>query len=55
MKGDKHQLKELSKKIKQCIRDRKITKRQEHIQRILEEFRGIKKYIMHKNWKEKNT
>ena len=35
-------LKELSKKIKKCIRDRKRTKRKEKIQRILEEVRGIK-------------
>ena len=36
-KGDKPQLKELSKRIKKCIRER-----QEKTQRILEEFRGIK-------------
>ena len=41
VKGDKHQL---SKRIKACIRDRKRTKRQEKIQRILEEFRGIKSF-----------
>ena len=42
VEGDKHHLKELSKKIKKCIRDRKRTKRQEKTQRILQEFRGIK-------------
>ena len=42
VKGDKHQLKDLSKKIKKCIRDSKRTKRQEQILWILEEFRGIK-------------
>ena len=42
MKRDKHQLKDLNKKIKKCKRDTKRTKRQEKIQRILEEFRGIK-------------
>ena len=47
--GEKHKLKELSKWIKKCIRERKRAKRQEKIQQILEEFRGIKKYSMHKN------
>ena len=41
VKGDKHQLKELSKKMKMCMWDRQRTKWQEKIQRILEEFRGI--------------
>ena len=41
LKGDKHQL---SKRIKACIRHRERTKRQEKIQRILEEFRGIKSF-----------
>ena len=35
-KGDRHQLRELSKRIKKCIRDRRRTKRQEKIQQILE-------------------
>ena len=34
-KGDRHQLRGLSKRIKTCIRNRKRTKRQEKIQRIL--------------------
>ena len=38
VKGYKHQLKEFSKKMKTCIRDRQRAKRQEKIQRILEEF-----------------
>ena len=41
-KGEKHELKELSKRIKKCTRERKRAKRQEKIQQILEEFRGIK-------------
>ena len=40
--GDKQRLKEVSKKIKKCIRDNKRSRRQEKIQRILEAFRGIK-------------
>ena len=43
VQGDKHpNLKELSKKIEKCTRDRNGTKRPEEIQRMLEEFRGIK-------------
>ena len=52
-RGDKHHLKEFNKRIKTCIRDRKRAKRQEKIQRILEECRGIKSF--RKIWKEKNA
>ena len=38
-KGDRHQLREVSKRIKKCIRDRKEQK-DKNIQRILKEFRG---------------
>ena len=41
-KEEKYLLKELSKRIKKYIRERKRSNRQEKIQRILEEFRGIK-------------
>ena len=39
---NKERLKEVSKKINQSIRDRKRTKRQEKIQKLLEEFKRIK-------------
>ena len=43
VKGDEHQLNDLSKKIKKSASEtQKRTKRQEKIQRNLEEFRGIK-------------
>ena len=54
-KGDKHQLKELNKRIKKCIREGQRTKRQEKIQRILEEFRGIKSISCVKSGKEENA
>ena len=41
-RGYKQHLKEASKQIRKCTRDKKRSKRQEKIQRILEEFRGIK-------------
>ena len=41
-KGEKKHLKELSKQRRKCIRDEKRSRRQEKIQRILEECRGIK-------------
>ena len=37
----KAQAKDISKKIKQGIRDNKRTKRREIVQRILEQFKGI--------------
>ena len=40
--GEKQHLKEVSKQKRKCIRDKKESKRQEKIQRILEECRGIK-------------
>ena len=48
-------LKELSKRFKKCIRERKRTKRQEKTQQILEEFRGIKSTSCIKIWTEKNA
>ena len=38
----KAQAKDISKKIKQGIRDNKRTKKHETVQRILEQFKGIK-------------
>ena len=41
-RGEKQHLSEVSKQIRKCIIDKRRSKRQEKIQRILEEFRGIK-------------
>ena len=41
-KEEKQRLKEVSKSIQKCIRDRKRMKRQMDIQRILEDFKGIR-------------
>ena len=41
-KEERHRLKELTKKIKKCIREKKRMKRQQDIQRILEEFKGVR-------------
>ena len=42
-KEEKHRLKELSKKkIKKCIREKKRVKRHHDIERILEEFKGVR-------------
>ena len=54
-KGDKQQLKEVSKKIKKCITDKKRTRRQEQIQRILEEFRCIKNILNIKSARKKRS
>ena len=35
-------MKNVSKKIKECIRDKRRSRRQEKIQQILEEFKGVK-------------
>ena len=43
-KGEKHKLKEVSKCIKRCIRDKKRMTRQMDIQRILEYFQGIRNF-----------
>ena len=43
----------MSKKIKKCITDKKRTRRQEQIQRILEEFRCIKNIFEHQICKKK--
>ena len=40
-KEEKQRLKEVSKSIKKCIRDKKRVKRQQVIQRILEDFKGV--------------
>ena len=41
-KEEKQRLKDLSKNIKKCIREKKRMKRQQDIQRILEEFKGVR-------------
>ena len=41
-KEERHRLKELSKKIKKCIREKKRMKRHQDIERILEEFKGFR-------------
>ena len=41
-KGEKHKLKDVSKCIKRCIRDKTRMKRQMDIQRILEHFKGVR-------------
>ena len=41
-KGEKQRLKDLSKQIRKCIRDKKRTKRPEKIQRTIEDFSRIK-------------
>ena len=41
-KEEKRRLKELSKKIKNCIREKKRVKRHHDIERILEEFKGVR-------------
>ena len=44
-KGEKHKLKDVSKCIKRCIREKKRMKRQMDIQRILEDFKGLRNKI----------
>ena len=39
---EKQRLKDLSKNIKKCIREKKRMKRQQDIERILEEFKGVR-------------
>ena len=39
---DKERIREVSKKIKKCIRDKKRSERQQKIQKLLEEMRGTK-------------
>ena len=43
-RGERRHLKEVSKQIRKCIKDKKISKRQEKIQRILKEFRVPRTY-----------
>ena len=52
-KEEKHRLKELSKKIKKCIREKKRMKRQHDIERILEEFKGIRNITRVKSAKKR--
>ena len=52
-KDDKQQSKEVSKKIKKCINDKKGSRRQENIQQILEEFKGIKNISCIKSAKQR--
>ena len=41
-KEEKQRLKDLSKSLKKCIREKKRMKRQQDIERILEEFKGVR-------------
>ena len=41
-KEEKQRLKDLSKSFKKCIREKKRMKRQQDIERILEEFKGVR-------------
>ena len=41
-KEKKQRIKDLSKRLKKCVRERKRMKRQQDIQRILEEFKGVR-------------
>ena len=52
---DKGRLTGVSKKIIRCIRDKKKAKRQEKIQQILEEFKGIKSITNIKLAREKHS
>ena len=54
-KGDKHQLKELSKRIKKCIKDRKKSKTTRKDAADSRIIRRHQEYIMQKIWKEKNA
>ena len=50
---DKQQLKEVSKRIKKCIRNKTRAKRKEAIQQILEKFIGIKNISQIKSARKK--
>ena len=52
-RGEKQHLKVVSKQIRKCIRDKKRSKRQEKIQRILEEFSFIKNISCSKSAKKR--
>ena len=52
-KNDKKRLKEVRKKIKKSIRDKKRSRREEKIQRILEECKGIKRTSRTSNQRKK--
>ena len=54
-KEEKQRLKEVSKRIKKCIRDKKRMKRQQDIQRILEDFKGGKEHPRNQICKEKSA
>ena len=54
-KGDKHQLRKLSKRIKKCIWDRKKNKKTRTDTADSGGFQRHQKCIMHQIWKEKNT
>ena len=51
----KHHLREVSKQIRKCIRDKQRSKMQEKIQRIFEEFRGIKNISAKWRYQWRNT
>ena len=52
-KEEKQRLKGLSKRIKNCIREKKRMKRQQDIPRILEEFKGVRNIPVIKTAKKK--
>ena len=52
-RGEKQHLKEVSKQIRKCVRDKKRSKIQENFQRILEQFRGIKNIFCIKSAKQR--
>ena len=53
-KEEKERIREVSKKIKKCIREKKRTARQEQIQAILEELKGTKEQIEYQISKKAN-
>ena len=54
-KEEKQRLKEVNKQLKTCIRDKQRAERREEIQRILEDFKGIKKIPGIKSAKKKSA
>ena len=54
-KVEKQRLKDLSKQIRKCIRDKQRTERQKKIQKILEDFKGIKNIPSIKSAKKKKS
>ena len=50
---EKQRINDLSKRIKKCIREKKRMKRQQDIQRILEDFKGVRNIPRIKSAKKK--